>query len=59
MAHNIDVAPRIEGLTAGDTVAFNGVYEWNPEGGTIHWTHHDPDGSHKAGWLEHHGRKYQ
>jgi hypothetical protein len=59
VAHNIDLAPRISSLREGDPVAFNGVYEWHPKGGTIHWTHHDPDGRHEAGWLEHDGRTYQ
>jgi hypothetical protein len=59
VAHNIDVAPRVEGLAVGDAVAFNGVYEWNAEGGTIHWTHRDPDGQHAAGWLRHAGTTYQ
>jgi hypothetical protein len=59
VAHNTDIAPRIRSLAAGDTVSFSGVYEWNPEGGTIHWTHHDPRRSHKPGWLEHRGRRYQ
>ena len=59
VAHNIDVAPRVEGLAVGDAVAFGGVYEWNAEGGTIHWTHRDPDGRHAAGWLRHDGKTYQ
>ena len=59
VAHNIDVAPRAQGLSVGDTVAFNGIYEWTPEGGTIHWTHKDPDGKHAPGWLRLHGRTYQ
>jgi hypothetical protein len=59
VAHNIDVAPRVEGLSVGDTVAFKGVYEWNPEGGTIHWTHKDPNGNHAPGWLRLDGRTYQ
>ena len=53
MAHNIDVASRVDGLAVGDSVAFGGVYEWSAEGGTIHWTHHDPDGRHPSGWLRH------
>ncbi len=59
VAHNIDLAPRIDSLQAGDVVSFNGVYEWNDRGGVIHWTHHDPQGEHEAGWLRHRGRTYQ
>lgn len=59
VVHNIDLAPRIPALAAGDTVAFNGVYEWNRQGGMIHWTHHDPAGRHEPGWLRHEGRYYR
>ncbi|MDH3991006.1 MAG: DUF3465 domain-containing protein [Gammaproteobacteria bacterium] len=59
VAHNIDLAPRIPSLSKGDTVSFYGEYETNPQGGVIHWTHHDPRGQHAAGWLEHEGRRYQ
>ena len=59
IAHNIDLAPRIESLREADIIAFSGEYEWNNKGGVIHWTHRDPQGRHVGGWLEHHGRRYQ
>lgn len=59
IAHNIDLAPRISSISPGDTIAFNGEYEWNEKGGVVHWTHHDPNGRHEGGWLKAAGRTYQ
>lgn len=59
VAHNIDLAPRLAGVAAGKTVAFKGVYEWNAEGGVVHWTHLDPAGKHDAGWLWMDGQRVQ
>jgi uncharacterized protein YceK len=59
IAHNIDIAPRVSELSVGDSVEFSGQYEWNDQGGVVHWTHHDPSGQHQAGWLKHGGVRYQ
>ncbi len=59
VAHNIDLAPRIDSLRTGDTVYFNGEYRWNRQGGLVHWTHHDPRGHHPGGWLKHRGKTYR
>jgi uncharacterized protein DUF3465 len=59
IAHNIDIAPRVEDLRVSDRVAFAGEYVWNDKGGLVHWTHHDPSGRHHAGYLVVRGHKYQ
>lgn len=59
IAHNIDLAPRVENIKKGDKLEFFGEYEWNNKGGVIHWTHRDPRGTHVDGWLKHQGRLYQ
>ncbi|MDH4572557.1 DUF3465 domain-containing protein [Salinicola acroporae] len=59
IAHNIDLAPRIESLEPGGRLGFRGEYVWNARGGVIHWTHHDPGGNSVGGWLEYQGRRYR
>jgi Protein of unknown function (DUF3465) len=59
VAHNIDLAQRLDGLRPGDTVILCGEYVWNNHGGLMHWTHHDPSGRHAAGYIEWQGRRYQ
>ena len=53
ISHNIDLAARIDTLQLNDTVEFYGEYEWNSQGGVVHWTHDDPQKAHEDGWLKH------
>lgn len=59
ITHNIDLAPRVTGLNEGDQLEITGQYEWNPQGGVIHWTHHDPNGLRQGGKIIHKGEVYQ
>jgi uncharacterized lipoprotein YajG len=59
IAHNIDLAPRVADIQAGDVVEYKGEYIYTPKGGTVHWTHKDPRGHHEAGFLKHNGKTYE
>jgi len=59
VAHNIDIANRVPDLQLNSTIEFYGEYEWNLEGGVIHWTHYAPDGDHLDGWLKYAGKTYR
>ena len=59
IAHNTDLAPAVANLRVGDTIEYNGEYEWNPKGGVVHWTHRDPAHQHADGWLKHDGHVFQ
>ena len=59
VAHNIDLAPRVP-VHAGDAVEMRGEYEWNPEGGVLHETHHATSArGAPGGWVRMNGTTYQ
>lgn len=57
VAHNIDLTGRVP-LKEGDKVRFRGQYKWTEQGGTLHWTHHDPGGWHDGGWIKRGMKRY-
>lgn len=59
VAHNIDLAPRVQNIQTGEQVKITGQYEWNAKGGVIHWTHHDPKGHRDGGQISYKGKVYR
>lgn len=55
--HSVEASDRIP-LQQGDTVAFQGRYEWNGRGGMLARTHHDPEQPGGGGWIRHKGTLY-
>lgn len=58
VAHNIDVGTRVANVKVGEIVYVFGVYEWNAQGGVVHWTHQSLDSSHVPGFIIYHGVQY-
>jgi hypothetical protein len=57
VAHNIDLSTRVP-VQQNVLVKLHGQYEWSDKGGTVHWTHRDPQQKHEAGWIEVAGRRF-
>lgn len=58
IAHNIDLAERVP-LGMGDRVRVRGMYEWNEQGGLVHWTHRDPHGIEDGGYVRYRTRMFE
>jgi hypothetical protein len=55
--HNISIGTRAP-VKEGDHVIVHGEYIWNSQGGLIHFTHHDPQGTHEGGYIQAGGTTY-
>jgi hypothetical protein len=55
--HNISIGTRAP-VKEGDHVIVHGEYIWNSQGGLIHFTHHDPQGTHEGGYIQDGGTTY-
>lgn len=58
IAHNIDLATRINTIKTRTPIRFYGEYIYNDKGGVVHWTHKDPAARHQAGWLDYQNKRY-
>jgi hypothetical protein len=54
---NVDITGPIQ-LQTGDDVEVRGEYIFDPSGGIVHYTHHDPRGHHSSGYVKVRGRLY-
>jgi hypothetical protein len=55
---NVDIAPRIP-VTPGDQIQVRGEMVHDPgKPPIVHWTHHDPQGTHEDGFIRLNGRAY-
>lgn len=55
--YNIDMCERVP-LKVGDKVSMGGQFVWTPQGGLIHWLHHDPEHTRPDGYVELAGKVY-
>lgn len=55
--HNISIGQRVP-VSDGDHLVVHGEYIWNAQGGLIHFTHHDPQGTHENGYIIDNGTTY-
>jgi len=55
--HSVEQSERVP-VTQGDTIAFQGRYDFNGRGGVVGHTHHDPEQPGAGGWIRHEGTTY-
>jgi hypothetical protein len=54
---NVKLAPKVP-VQPGDRVRVVGEFIDDPKGPIVHWTHHDPRGTHPDGFIELDGVRY-
>lgn len=55
--HSVEKSERVP-WSQGETVAFQGRYEWNGRGGVLGSTHEDPEQPGEGGWIRYNGTTY-
>jgi len=55
--HSVEASERVP-VVQGDTIAFQGRYEFNGRGGVLGFTHHDPEEPGGGGWVRYQGNVY-
>lgn len=56
--HSVESSDRVP-VTQGDTIAFQGRYEFSGRGGFVGYTHNDPEQPGDGGWIRHEGTTYE
>lgn len=56
IVNDVSIGQRVPAV-AGDAVTVHGQYIWDPQGGLVHFTHHDPEGG-TGGWILDRNRLY-
>lgn len=55
---NVDIAPRVP-VQPGDRIQVRGeMVHDQGRAPLVHWTHHDPEGTHEGGFIRLRGREY-
>lgn len=55
--HSVERSERVP-VAQGDTVSFQGRYQFNGRGGELGFTHQDPEQPGDGGWIRHKGTLY-
>jgi len=58
VAHNLALSQRVP-AGIGDRLHLRGKFEWNEQGGLIHWTHDDPFRDEPAGYIRFRGSVFR
>ncbi len=58
IAHNLELSERVP-IKLNDRVKVHGMYQFNAQGGIVHWTHRDQGVGTRHGWIELGGKRYE
>jgi len=57
VAHDLELSENVP-VGVSSLIRLKGEFDYNENGGLIHWTHADPAGNRDGGWIEHNDMRY-